>query len=110
MTPEQEERLVVAFESFAETFDFMAGVLDGISKTLEKHHRKTFPKRKQAPDATITHILTEEERLRESQGESDEPIEEWTQLGPREAAYIREHPDEKEKLLVRQDKEWIAKK
>jgi hypothetical protein len=98
MTPEQEERLVVAFESMAETFDFIAGTLDGIGKTLYRHHRKTFPKRKKPADATITHILTPEEQLRADQGESDEPIDEWTTLGPREAAYIKAHPDEKEKF------------
>ncbi len=93
MTLEQEERLVAAFESIGESFDFIAGTLETMSHTLQAHHEKTFPTRKPPVDATISHILTEEERLREDQGASDEPIDQWTRLGPREEAYLREHPE-----------------
>lgn len=94
MTSDQEERFISAFERMAEAFDFMAGSVAAISKTLEKDHHRSFPTKKPPKEATITHILTEEERLREDQGASDEPIEKWANLGEREKAYLRDHPEE----------------
>ncbi len=91
MTPEQEERLVSAFERLSEGIDFLAG-------TVEAWYRSTFPEKKQADEATVTHVMTEEEKLREEQGASDEPLEAWTTLlGDREKAYLKKHPEERER-------------
>ncbi len=96
MTPEQDERLVRSFESIAEAFDFMAGSVEKISETLQRNHEKTFPEKIPPKPATITHVKTEEELLREAQGGTGEPIDEWQLLGPREKEWLDKHPGERD--------------
>jgi hypothetical protein len=67
MNENQTERLVVAFEKLA--------------TVAQAFYDKLYPTRERK-DAIVTHIKTEEELLRESQGDTGEPLEEW--LGPRE--------------------------
>lgn len=103
MTPEQEERLVAAFERIAEAFDFVAGSIDSIAKTQLKDFAKRYPAKQKNVKATVTHVKTEEEKLREAQGQSDETLDEWTTLteetpGPREKKWLEDHPESKEKV------------
>lgn len=100
MTPEQEERLVASFERMAEAYDFMAGTLEAIAHTVALHHSKMFPAKTLAADATISRILTDEERLRQEQGQSGESLKDWTtldeeeEIGPREKAWLEKHPED----------------
>ncbi len=103
MTPEQEERLVAAFERFAEAFDFMAGSIETLAKIADMDFRKRYPTKKRDVKATITHVKTEEELLKESQGQSNENLEDWTTLkeeepGPREKAWLESHPESKKEV------------
>ena len=65
MNEEQEERLVAAFES--------------IAQSLKRWIENTYPEKKTPRDAKLTYIKTEDEKLREeiSGEDAHAPIEEW---------------------------------
>jgi hypothetical protein len=73
-----EERAVVALESIAEA-------LTSWCKLEQQRFEKEYPV-KQAREAIVTHVQTEEERLRQEQGDTGESLEEW--VGPREQAIL----------------------
>ena len=88
MTPEQDERFVVALE-------LAVGALTSISKTMELDYWKKYPPKREPSEPTITHLKTEEELIRESLGETGEKtVADWTSLdeavGPRERAFLEE--------------------
>lgn len=80
MTPEQDERLVAAFEGIARHLDRLAAV--GESEFRKKYLRRQRPK-----EATLTRVLTDEDKIRQDQGASEETLDRWLTLGPREQAY-----------------------
>ena len=90
MTEEQEERLVTAFEQ-------IATALTGIHDTKEKQFGKQWPERKEVREAVYSRVPTEEDRIREGQGASNQPIpiEDWYSdlgepelVGERERAFL----------------------
>ncbi len=82
-------------ELFEAIFGRIAGALE---KLAEEQHKanvieqarfdKEYPPKKEVQDVTITHIKTEEERLREDQGDTGESDEEW--IGAREQRFEEE--------------------
>jgi hypothetical protein len=80
MTEDFEERLVAAFE-------LMATALTGIHDTQEKQFAKQWPERKEAHEAVYSRVPTEEDRIREEHGASDESLEAWLTV-PEEEEYI----------------------
>lgn len=84
MTPEQEERLVAAFEQLAVTF------MD--------HHLAMFPPKRTPAEATISKVKSPEDKLREQQGSTRESLGEWTSLGEGE-----------EEALGEREKEWVRR-
>lgn len=56
--------------------------LSRIATVLEKWYARTYPDKPQVREAVVTHRLTEEEALRQSQGQSEESDSEW--MGERE--------------------------
>jgi hypothetical protein len=75
----QAERLVNAFEKIAEALTRRA-TLDADRFAIEH------PPRREPKDVTITKPKDDEDRLREDQGSTDEPLDEWT--GRREKELI----------------------
>lgn len=69
MSPEQEDRLVLAFES--------------IAKSLLRSVDAKYPERKEPTDATVTRIPTDEDRAREHFVEPAESLEEEEEISPR---------------------------
>jgi hypothetical protein len=88
MTVDQEERLVVALEKIAAAFA-------GIDDTRKKQFAKQWPEPKEFREAVYSRVPTEEDRLREEHGVTDEPLKEWLTvpeeelLGPREREFLR---------------------
>jgi len=83
---QREERIVVAFE-------LMAEALKGIYETEQKRFLRQFPEPKEMREAVVTRVPTEEDRIRELHGASDEPIEEWIgfseeYIGTREKEFL----------------------
>ena len=82
MTIDQEERLI-------EQFRLIAGALSSIAKTMELEYSRKYPPKKEPRDVDITYVKTEEEALREEQGDTGEAtLSEWTTIGPREKAVL----------------------
>jgi hypothetical protein len=79
MNENQAERLVNAFEKIAEALTRRA-TLDADRFAIEH------PPRREPKDVTITKPKDDEDRLREDQGSTDEPLDEWT--GRREKELI----------------------
>jgi len=75
-------RLVDAFEAIADA-------LTAYVKLEQSRFDKDFPQRPGPRDAVVTHIKTEEEKIRERlSGDESESIEQWTSLGPREREVV----------------------
>jgi hypothetical protein len=81
-----EKRAVLALESMARSFENIADALAMWCKLESQRYEKEYPV-KVTRDAIVTKIPSEEEKLRESLGESDEPLDEW--IGLREAEVIK---------------------
>ena len=79
MSEQLDERVTVAFERIADSLEKLAT----LSETRYQHE---FPAKRVPQDVTLTRIPTEEDRLREDQGATDEPLDEW--IGLREKAVI----------------------
>lgn len=73
MNENQAERLVVAFESLADT--------------LSKWYKSAYPER-EPKETVISRVKTDEDKLKEEQGDTgEESLDEWTQLGRHEARF-----------------------
>jgi hypothetical protein len=75
----------------------MAGTLEAIEHRMAAEFAKKYPPKRQPAEATVSHVKTEEELLRESQGQTGEKdLRQWSTLdddettGPREAAWLKE--------------------
>lgn len=94
MTNDFTERLVVAFESIAKS-------LAGIDESAKKAVSRVWPEPKEPRQAVVSRVATEEDRIREAQGSSTEPITEWLSeikeepfIGEREKAFLEEQEAE----------------
>ena len=87
MSPEHEERVTVALE-------LLGASMSRLYDVMQARLNHDYPPAKEPRDATITHLQTSEERLRASQGQSEEPIEEW--IGLREERFVRDEVASKE--------------
>ena len=76
---ELEERKVLALEN-------IALALVSIAATMQRRYEQDYPAKKETRDATVTHRQTEEEALREAQGDSNESDAEW--IGRHERGFI----------------------
>lgn len=97
MTPEQEERLVSAFERAARALtdgvralDEIAAGVDLLAMTADATLTAEHPPKPEPREMKVTRLPTEEDLIREQHGGEDalsdarDPIDKWTTLGPRE--------------------------
>lgn len=70
------------------TLESIADSFRRIADVMEKWYNATYPARERK-EAVVTHLETDEERLRREQGDTgEESIQDWTDLrGPREREY-----------------------
>lgn len=90
---EREDRIVVAFERLAEALTDMSHAVAGIYDIKQREFAKQYPAREKR-EALVSRVPTDEDRIREQHGASDEPITGWLDIdraGP--IGYIgrREH-------------------
>lgn len=88
MTPDEIRScngLPIEREQCAQTAE-LASALARLATIAEQWYAKVYPEKKPVRDADITHLPTEEEKLRTQLGQTDEPIEEW--VGTRERKII----------------------
>jgi hypothetical protein len=88
------DRLAIAFE----------GIAASLARLVDLMERQFPPKRpaSEVVDATVTHRQTEEERIREEQGYSEDTDEEW--IGRREARFNQAQTDKAAKQAERRSK------
>jgi hypothetical protein len=75
-------------DSYVEIAKALNRIADAFTATYalqREAFQKQYPVRKEVVDATVTHRQTEEERLREAQGATDETDAEW--VGRRTAKF-----------------------
>jgi len=76
------ERIAAAMESIADSYTAMY-------KLMAEGLDKVFPPKHEPRDAIVTRLLSDEDRLKASQGATGEAtIEQWTELGPRERELV----------------------
>ncbi len=91
MNHDQFERFVVSFESIARS-------LEGLNDTAERAFNKQFPEPSLPREAVITRVRSDQDKLREAQGASDQPSGEWLSgivkgrefIGVREREFLKE--------------------
>jgi hypothetical protein len=96
MTDDQRNAFV---ERFVLSFEKMATAMEGLSETYRRHIENLYPKHREYREAVVTRVQTEEDRIREAHGASNEPLEDW--LGE-----VEDEEIEKEFVGVR-EREWI---
>jgi hypothetical protein len=97
-------------ERLAASFDKIASSLEGLHNEVSKAGKRYWPEPGQQKEAIVSHVPTEEDRIRERQGVGkDVPIEQWLSdlgdpeeeagiVGERSRQWIIDHPPEKEKV------------
>ena len=86
-----EERLAGALE-------LIGTALGLIAKIMERDSYLKYPEKKPPTEPTVTYIPTDEERLKEDQGQTGESTtQEWTSLGPRERAFAEKEKADSER-------------
>ena len=66
----------------------MATAFERIANTLAQFYNKMYPPKHEPGDVTLTHIATEEDKIREAQGATEETTDQWLDIGPRERALL----------------------
>jgi hypothetical protein len=96
MTPDQInsfcERFVVSCEK-------IALALEGIHETRRQQFQRQYPERREVREAKVTRVPSEEDRIREAQGASDAPLDEWL-------SEIVQEEDEEQFIGVR-ERGWL---
>lgn len=78
-----------AFVAIGSALRDVAAALQSLCELERERLNLEHPVKGIARDATITHPQTDEEKLYEAQGNTDETDEEWIGLGRREAAFSK---------------------
>ena len=102
----------VVAERLAASFDKIAVALEGLHEEARKAGKRYWPEPGQQKEAIISHVPTEEDRIRERQGiDEGKPIDEWLSdlgdpegdagiVGERSRQWIIDHPEEVTKTKV----------
>lgn len=77
MDQSTELRMIEAMERIALSYESISASLAGVNVKLEKVVTKFCPERAEPREAIVTHIPSPDDRLREAQGSSNEPINKW---------------------------------
>ncbi len=89
MTPDQDERLVSAFERGATALGEIAEAVEFLAMTSDARLALEYPAKPKPPDMTVTKTKDPDEDLKDELYGEDrhDPIEKWTSIGPREQAF-----------------------
>lgn len=100
MNESQQERLVKAFEDIADAARRIARSQEGLEQSAKKAVENLWPEPKTPRQAVVTHVPTEEEKLRERQHGAEPAGSDWFTdlgigepfIGERERQWIKDHP------------------
>jgi len=67
----------------------IASAFERIATILEKWYETLYPPKREPADLTITRIPTDEDKIKEAQGATEESTEDWlSDIGPRERQFL----------------------
>lgn len=94
-----DDQLSAFAERFVLSFEKIAAALEGMDETYRRHLDKLYPERREVREALITRVPNEEDRLREAQGSSGQPLDQW----------LSEVEDEEEgnEFIGVREREWL---
>lgn len=79
MTPDQEERVVSAFEKLVLSFESIADSFKGVHDEAQRAGRRFWPKRGAAVEAVVTRVPNELDKILDEQGANDRrSVHAWT--------------------------------
>jgi hypothetical protein len=96
MTDDQMNAFV---ERFVLSFEKIGTALEGLDETYRRHLDKLYPARAERREAVVTRVQTEEDRIREAQGSSAKPLDQWL-------SEVEEEEEEREYIGVR-ERVWL---
>jgi hypothetical protein len=94
-----DDQLCAFVERFVLSSERIAEALEGLNETYRQHYQKLYPQRREVRDAVVTRVQTEEDRIREAQGASAEPLNRWL-------SEVDDEEAESEFIGVR-EREWL---
>ena len=103
MNEMQQERLVKAFEDIADGNRRIARSLEGLEQSAKKAVDNLWPEAKKPREAVVTHVPTEEEKLKQRQQGTESSGDDWLKelgadepfIGEREREWLKEHANDK---------------
>ncbi len=75
-------------DELSEAMGRVAAAFERVAASLEKFYEKMYPPKHEPGDVTLTRIATEEDKIREAQGATQETTDQWLDIGPRERALL----------------------
>lgn len=94
-----EGQLLALAGRFVSAFERIAISLEGINETHRQQFQRQYPEKREVREAILSRVPSEEDRLREEQGASSQPIDEWLgeldeetkqDIGVREREWLQE--------------------
>jgi hypothetical protein len=98
MTEDQIDAALKIASAFADALLRLARAMEGIDDSAKRAVDKQWPDQRAPRAAVVSHVPTEDEKLKEAQGGTAESIEDWLQLpadhpsfqGSREREFLEE--------------------
>lgn len=98
------QQLLSLAERFVSSCERAAFALEGVSETYRRIHKHENPERGKVREAILTRIPNREDRIREAQGATGQPLDEWVSdvadeeaedqyVGPRDREWAINHPE-----------------
>ena len=72
-----DDQLNAFAERFVLSFEKIGAALEGLNETYRRHYERSYPERREVREAVVTRVQTEEDRIREAQGSSSKPLDQW---------------------------------
>jgi hypothetical protein len=96
MTEDQQNAFI---ERFVLSWEKIAAALDGLNETYRRQFETHHPQRPQRREAVVSRAQTEEDRIREAQGASNQPLNDWL-------SEVEDEEEGREFVGVR-EREWL---
>ena len=92
MNQDQEDRMLDMLGELALSFGRIADALEGLNGTATKAGNKFWPEHKTPREPIITRTPTEEDKVREAQGQdTGKSLDEWLEIPPGEREFVGFH-------------------
>lgn len=94
-----DDQLNAFVERFILSFEKIATALEHLHETCQRHLEPPDPERRDPREAVVTRVPNAEDRIREAQGASPQPLAEWLSA-------VEDEETEQE-FIGRREREWL---